>query len=404
VVTSRPEEPIKRQFAGLQPVQIEAESAENCEDVQTYVREWLATQNLPPDQAEALLGRIAAASEGNFLYLRMLREAVAEKTLRFDAPEGLPQGLVGLYERWFRRFFPDRKAYELYVPLLEVIAAAEHPVPELWLSRMFGWSTRDAARMLEGLPSLFERRTAGVTPFHKSLRDWLIDPEKAGADFVVDQVKGTHRLAEALWGGFRQWEIGPDRGALDGFCVAELPPQVARLPAADVRHLLALDGWPAIRAGLFGVAETHAAAYAWENALSWRRLTVRLADAVGDAGQADGAYAYAQAGAILVTLGRSDQALKSYRDGLAIAERLAKADPGNAGWQRHLSVSYNNVGDVLVAQGDLPEALKSYRDGLAIASDWPRPTLATPAGNTICRCRTTMSATCLRSRAICPTR
>ncbi len=60
------------------------------------------------------------------------------------------------------------------------------------------------------------------------------------------------------------------------------------------------------------------------------------------------------------------EALKAYRDSLAIAERLAKADPGNAGWQRDLSVSYDKVGDVLVAQGTLPEALKAYRDSLAI--------------------------------------
>jgi hypothetical protein len=33
-------------------------------------------------------------------------------------------------------------------------------------------------------------------------------------------------------------------------------------------------------------------------------------------------------------------ALKSYNDGLAVFERLAKSGPGNAGWQRNLSVSY----------------------------------------------------------------
>jgi hypothetical protein len=49
-----------------------------------------------------------------------------------------------------------------------------------------------------------------------------------------------------------------------------------------------------------------------------------------------------------------------------IVDRLAKADPGNAGWLRDLAVAYNKVGDVLVAQGNLPEALKSYRDSLAI--------------------------------------
>jgi hypothetical protein len=49
-----------------------------------------------------------------------------------------------------------------------------------------------------------------------------------------------------------------------------------------------------------------------------------------------------------------------------LPDRLAKADPGNAGWQRDLSVSYDRVGDVLVPQGNLPEALTSFRDGLAI--------------------------------------
>ncbi|HEU4804777.1 MAG TPA: ATP-binding protein, partial [Nitrobacter sp.] len=46
-------------------------------------------------------------------------------------------------------------------------------------------------------------------------------------------------------------------------------------------------------------------------------------------------------------------------------ETLLRTDP-NAGWQRNLSVSRDRVGDVLVMQDKLPEALKSFRDGLAI--------------------------------------
>ena len=68
---------------------------------------------------------------------------------------------------------------------------------------------------------------------------------------------------------------------------------------------------------------------------------------------------YGRVGDVLMAQGDLPGALKSYRDDLAIAERLAKADPGNAGWQRDLSVSYEEVGDVLVAQSDLPGALKS---------------------------------------------
>ena len=72
-------------------------------------------------------------------------------------------------------------------------------------------------------------------------------------------------------------------------------------------------------------------------------------------------------GDVLVKQGNLAEALKSYRAGLAIRERLSSSDAGNADWQRDLSVSYDRVGDILVKQGNLAEALKSYRAGLAIA-------------------------------------
>jgi hypothetical protein len=44
-----------------------------------------------------------------------------------------------------------------------------------------------------------------------------------------------------------------------------------------------------------------------------------------------------------VQVARSDRAgaLTSYRDSFAIIDRLAQSDPGNASWQRDLSVSYS---------------------------------------------------------------
>ena len=83
-------------------------------------------------------------------------------------------------------------------------------------------------------------------------------------------------------------------------------------------------------------------------------------------GQRDLSISYDRVGDVQVEQGDLAGALKSYRNSLAIADRLAKSDSGNAGWQRDLSVSYEEVGDVQVAQGDLAGALKSYRDSLAI--------------------------------------
>jgi tetratricopeptide (TPR) repeat protein len=79
----------------------------------------------------------------------------------------------------------------------------------------------------------------------------------------------------------------------------------------------------------------------------------------------DLSVAYGEIGDLL-DQGNGTEALKSYRDGLAVMEQLVKADPTNAGWQRELSRSYSKVGDVLMAQGKSTEALKFYRADLTV--------------------------------------
>jgi len=83
--------------------------------------------------------------------------------------------------------------------------------------------------------------------------------------------------------------------------------------------------------------------------------------------QRDLSVSYEKVGDVQVAQGSLPAALTSYQASLAIAERLVKSDPGNADWQRDLSVSYEKVGDVQVAQGSLPAALTSYQASLAIA-------------------------------------
>ena len=51
---------------------------------------------------------------------------------------------------------------------------------------------------------------------------------------------------------------------------------------------------------------------------------------------------------------------------LAIRERLAKSDPGNAGWQYSLSVSYKKVGDTYGKTGQLTKAHEAFAAGPAI--------------------------------------
>ena len=67
-----------------------------------------------------------------------------------------------------------------------------------------------------------------------------------------------------------------------------------------------------------------------------------------------------QAGGMWQNSGNPTAALTSYQVSRDILERLAKADPGNAGLRRDLSVSHNKIGDLQQAQGDLGAAMTSY--------------------------------------------
>lgn len=71
-------------------------------------------------------------------------------------------------------------------------------------------------------------------------------------------------------------------------------------------------------------------------------------------------------GNMQLAAGRLQEALECYRDSRAILEKLVKADPGNTGAQRDLSICYDKMGGVFQEQGHLQEALRSYRDSFLI--------------------------------------
>jgi hypothetical protein len=58
---------------------------------------------------------------------------------------------------------------------------------------------------------------------------------------------------------------------------------------------------------------------------------------------------YSRVGDVLMAQDNLAEALKSYQDGLAVADRLAKSDPEDAGRQRDISISYKKICDVIAA-------------------------------------------------------
>ena len=114
----------------------------------------------------------------------------------------------------------------------------------------------------------------------------------------------------------------------------------------------------------------------------------RLADAdPSNAGwQRDLSVSQNKLGDVQAAQGRSRRRAGGLRAGPGDRERLAAADPSNAGWQRDLSVSLDKLGDgCSPPRATSPAALAAYQAPWRSASAWPPPTRATPAGSATCR-------------------
>jgi hypothetical protein len=82
--------------------------------------------------------------------------------------------------------------------------------------------------------------------------------------------------------------------------------------------------------------------------------------------------ATAEIGDVQQAQGDLTAALTSYQASLAIAERLAKADPGNAGWHRDLALSYGRVAVIEMRQGFRDDALNAFQQGRGIIAQLVR--------------------------------
>ncbi len=209
IITSRPEEvEVAAALSRLRPHHLDAQSEENMHDLGDYLGRELDRVSIPA--GARIVGEILDRSEGLFLYIEMVLEGLRTGDLSIDRIEEFPVGLGGHYERFFKRQFPNHSAYERNIrPMLEVICAQREPLPVPVLKR----ALRTPATLLPRLGklgSLFPHapRHASaddqtVTPFHKSIRDWLTSGLNP---YAIDLGDGESRLAKAA----RDWEgVGP---------------------------------------------------------------------------------------------------------------------------------------------------------------------------------------------------
>ena len=223
IITSRPNPDIMRRLSGLAPMELAADDERNRQDLSDYFRKWIDNRKLTLPNPEEAVSGIVSASEGIFLYLQKFREWV-ENHGWIDVTDSTtyPKGMTGMYQLYFKRQFPDIEAYEKYqVPLLELIAVACEPLPAALAEKALNWKGRDKIKVLDPLGSLFQKQDGRITPFHKSVKDWLVNPDDAGNYFIAVE-DGHRKLADHGW---RQYEQNVE--TMDAYHMAWLPSHLA---------------------------------------------------------------------------------------------------------------------------------------------------------------------------------
>jgi WD40 repeat protein len=208
VITSRPEVEVVTTLGHLDPYTLDAQRAENLDDLERFLSQQLAARGIAT--SETLLRTILDKSEGIFLYVRVLLDEIDSGRLTLDCPDELPVGLFGHYQRFFSRQLPDVDRYQGELrPLLEVVCAGREPVPLAVIARAVGASGHDVRQRFARLGSLLNVRPGieaeddTVAPFHKSVRDWLtaIDARTrltVAGPYAIDGARGEQCLADAV--------------------------------------------------------------------------------------------------------------------------------------------------------------------------------------------------------------
>ena len=218
VVTARPEMDVKRYLGSLHPFILHASSRENLQDIHTFLQRELDGLKA----SDQVINEVVEKSEGMFLYACLVLADIRSGRLSLQQTAEFPEGLTGYYWDWFKRKFPNVEIYQWELhPLVSVIIAQRAPLPLSVLSSALGLGSYDLQMRLMKLGVLFplreerqgSQKVTCVTLMHKSLHDWLTEPNPEGlrpraGPFAADPELGNRLLASEGWKIYSAGKLG----------------------------------------------------------------------------------------------------------------------------------------------------------------------------------------------------
>jgi WD40 repeat protein len=224
VMTSRKEPALLDMFSRYGPREIDAARVENEQDVQQYLQRVLCEPEIAAaltaggGDTASVAAAIARRGEGNFLYVTQVVDGLRAGDIDPSDPDDFPDGLVGIYQRFFSAQFPSQDAYAAIRPLLDVVCASREPLTAAQLSTFTGTSVHRVHADMERVAVYFPEREGTFRAFHKSVTDWLVGEAGHSRRYRVDVHRGHGQLAASLAAEWQRDGLRANR-----FVLAHLP-------------------------------------------------------------------------------------------------------------------------------------------------------------------------------------
>ena len=183
VITTRPEKNLIFAFRRLNPLSMQANDKENLNDIKLVLQDKIPSSN---QSAPDFIDSLAQKCDGSMLHAFVLTEMYKEN-ISIHTMESLPGNVEEYYAGCFKRL--ERELLQLvgisgdrFLPFLSALAVAKEPFPVGFLGTLFGFENRadgkeKIAKAISVLSSLLLiRKDKCISFFHKSVRDWLVDP------------------------------------------------------------------------------------------------------------------------------------------------------------------------------------------------------------------------------------
>ncbi|MDZ8055726.1 MAG: ATP-binding protein [Aulosira sp. ZfuVER01] len=182
--------PFLREKSGLlietpsQNLALEDYSAENRQDIQTYIQQYLTHEDIKSWLSNRQIGEqdfctsIAAKSENNFMYVSQVLAAMAEG---FD-PQALddnqvPPGLDAYYQQHWQKMMTANQDEDFSQAVLNVLVEQQQPMSVEAIAEIINADEFDVEEVLENWFEFFHQEEMGEEKYysfyHSSFRKWL---------------------------------------------------------------------------------------------------------------------------------------------------------------------------------------------------------------------------------------